>query len=68
MGPGEQLHLILTNPRELKIALEECWPLAIEVVNAIRAGDYKVLFKDPVGARTLALLRKEVRRLEAAHG
>src|SRR5260370_38000991 len=27
MGANEQLHLILTNPRELEIALPESWPL-----------------------------------------
>jgi hypothetical protein len=62
MGPNEKLHLILTNPRELKIALKEGWPLAIEAVEAIRAGDYEILFEDRVGKRTLALLRAEARR------
>jgi len=66
MGQDEQLHLILTNPRELEIALREGWPLANEVVNAIRAGDYKVLHNDEVGERVLAELRAEAHRVEAA--
>ena len=32
MKPNEQLHLILTNPRELEIGLEEGWPLVREIV------------------------------------
>jgi hypothetical protein len=55
MGPNEELHLILTNPRELEIALKEGWPLATEVANAIRAGDYKVLHADKAGQRHAAL-------------
>ena len=68
MGPNEQLHLILTNPRELEIALREGWSLASEVVNAIRAGDYEVLYKDKVGERVLDKLEAEARRQENARG
>ena len=68
MGPNEQLHLILTNPLELEIALREGWSLATEVVGAIRVGDYKVLYKDEVGDRVLDKLKAEARRHEAARG
>jgi hypothetical protein len=68
MGPDEQLHLILTNPRELETALREDWSLASEVVNAIRAGNYRVLYKDEVGERVLAELEAEARRHEATRG
>jgi hypothetical protein len=68
MGPNEQLHLILTNPRELEIALREGWSLASEVVNAIRARNYEVLYKDDVGKRVLDKLEAEARRQEAARG
>lgn len=68
MGPNEQLHLILTNPRELEIALREGWSLASEVVNAIRARDYEVLYKDEVGERVLDKLEAEARRQENARG
>jgi len=68
MGPNEQLHLILTNPRELEIALREGWSLASEVVNAIRARDYEVLYKDEVGERVLDKLEAEARRQEEARG
>jgi len=68
MGQDEQLHLILTNPRELQIALSQRWPLASELVNAIRDGDYKVLYKDQVGERILAGLEAEARRQEPVRG
>lgn len=64
MGPNQQLHLILTNPRELETALREGWPLAAEMANAIRSGDYQVLYEDEVGQRVLALLQAESRRRE----
>jgi hypothetical protein len=68
MGPNEQLHLILTNTRELEIALREGWSLAAEVVNAIRDGDYEILYKDEVGERVLNKLEAEARRPEAVCG
>jgi hypothetical protein len=68
MASDEQLHLILTNLRELEIALREGWSLAMEVVNAIRGGDYKVLCKDNVGERVLSELETEARRHEPARG
>ena len=68
MGPDEELHLILTYPSELKVALEQGWPLANELVDAIRAGDYAVVFQDEVGERTLGLLQAEALRPEAARG
>jgi hypothetical protein len=38
------------------------------VVNAIRHGDYKVLYVDKVGKGVLAKLRAEARRRETARG
>jgi hypothetical protein len=68
MGPNEQLHLILTNPRELDVALKEGWSLALEVVNAIRAQNFKVLYKDEIGEQVLDKLEAEARRPETARG
>ncbi len=68
MGPNEQLHLILTNPRELEVALREGWYLAGEVVNAIRAKDYELLYKDEVGERVLHRLETAARHQDAACG
>jgi len=48
-GFDEPLHMVLTTPREMERALNAHWPLAAEVVDAIRRGDYEVLFKDNTG-------------------
>jgi hypothetical protein len=68
MEPNEELHLILTNPRELNLALERNWPLASEVVKAIGDEDYEVLFKDEVGEKILDQLRAHLRRQEVVLG
>ena len=68
MDPDRELHLLLTNPNELEIALREGWPLANEVVDAIRAGDYKALYQDEVGGRVLAMLQANAARQEAVRG
>ncbi len=68
-GFDQRLHLVLTNPSELKQALREGWPLAREIVEAVRANNYKVLFHDSVGASVLRLIRAAASRPEgAAHG
>src|SRR5205809_168416 len=61
-GFSDRLHLVLTNPLELKKALKEGWPLAKEVVSAIQAKEYKVLHSDPVGERVLGQIRATARR------
>lgn len=53
LGTGQSLHLILTNPNEIRVALREGWELANEVRQAVRAGDYEILFQDRVGAELL---------------
>ena len=68
MAKGQELHLILTNPRELDIALERSWPLASELVTALRDGDFKVLFQDEVGEKVLTTLQAEAGRQEAVRG
>jgi hypothetical protein len=65
-GFRQRLHLVLTNPPELTQALEEGWPLATEVVGAVRAQEYKVLYKDSVGDRMLKRIRAAARRQEEA--
>ena len=68
-GFGQPLHLVLTNPAELKQAIQEGWPLAKEIVRAVRDNEYKVLWKDTVGERVLKQMRAAAQRLEeAAHG
>ena len=65
-GFGQRLHLVLTNPSELEQALEEDWPLAKEVVRAVRADEYKVLHKDTVGDRVLKRIRATARAQKQA--
>ena len=60
-GFEQPLHLILTTPRGLEEALAEGWPLALEVADAVRRNDYKVLHDDPVGRKVLRQIRAGAR-------
>lgn len=53
---GEQLHLILTSPEELPVAVREQWPLALEVARALRRGEFEVLYEDELGKQLLELV------------
>ncbi len=44
LDQGQELHLILTNPAELRHAVKDGWPLAKELISSIERGDYEVLF------------------------
>ena len=39
MEPNQRLHLVLTNPEEFRVALEQRWPTAEEIRDAVRRGD-----------------------------
>lgn len=54
---GEWLHLVLTTSEELPVALEQRWPLADEFRNAVKRGDFEVVFQDEVGQRMMELVR-----------
>lgn len=58
MDNGQRLHLVLTNPVELKTALAENWPLAAEVRDAVKGGKAQVLFTSPAGAQCLEWIRE----------
>ena len=63
------LHLILTTPAEFKTAMEEHWPSAAEIVQAVCKGDYEVLHTDDSGKEILQRLVEEVNRREVVrHG
>ena len=69
MANGQQLHLILTNQRQLEMALDEEWPSVREIVDAIRSGDYKILCEDETGKTILKQIQSKIGRMEgAAHG
>lgn len=57
LAAGEKLHLVLTSPEEFSVALAEDWPLATEIKNAVRRGDFQDLFHDEQGGRMLELIR-----------
>lgn len=44
LGTGRNLHLILTNPEEFRVAAEEDWPLLQEFRKARAAGNSRRLF------------------------
>jgi len=67
MAAGQQLHLILTNQRELDVALSEGWPSIREVVDAIQSNDYQKLYADKTGGQILKLLSK-AGQMEGARG
>jgi hypothetical protein len=66
MDLDQRLHLILTNPQELKAALQDHWPAADEIIAAIRSGDYRVLHADKTGKRLLKNLQIGLQRKNGA--
>ena len=66
MANGQQLHLILTNLREFEMALDDEWPSVREIVDAIRSGDYKILYEDETGKTILKRIQPEIGRMEGA--
>jgi len=69
MSSGQKLHLILTNWQELQEAVRQGWPLAMEILLALRSPtDHKVLYADKTGKKVLTFLRAEAKRREAVRG
>jgi hypothetical protein len=68
MAAGQQLHLVLTNQRELELALSEGWPSVREVVDAIQSNDYKKLYADKTGGTILKRLAESGHMEGAARG
>lgn len=68
MAPGQQLHLVLTNQRELDEAMSEGWPSVREVVDAIQSNDYQKLYADETGDQILKLLTEANHMEGAARG
>jgi len=57
LGPDQQLHLIITNPREIETAIQDQWPLLEELRRAITAGNYEELYADESGKDILGRLQ-----------
>lgn len=68
MEPEQKLHLILTDPKELKTALRNDWPTMVEISRAISEGDFAVMFADDVGQQVLADIQSELHRREMVRG
>jgi hypothetical protein len=69
MAPGQKLHLILTNPQELQEGVGKDWPLAKEIVQALRSpADHEVLYADETGREILDQLQVEAKGTEAVRG
>jgi hypothetical protein len=68
LAPNQRLHLVLTNPSEWETALRESWPLAMEVMNSIRSGDFQVLHEDNIGTGILSRIRAAINCQEPVHG
>lgn len=54
---GQSLHLILTHPEEFRRAIEQHWPSAEEIREAVRRGDFEIVYSDEVGQEALGLLQ-----------
>ena len=52
MNSDERLRLLLTNPVELRYAIDNNWPQLIAVREAVAAGQFEVIYID--GAKTEA--------------
>lgn len=47
LSQGQRVHLVLTNPEELKVATHEKWRLLEELRDAIHSNDSDLLYSDP---------------------
>jgi len=65
LEPGQRLHLILTNPEEFRTALDQHWPTAEEVRDAVRRGDFEILHSDEIGRDALELLNERASSMAA---
>jgi hypothetical protein len=54
---GQKLHLILTNPQELRVAFQEGWPLAREIRDSVNRGSFRVIHQGPVAPRFMEQIR-----------
>lgn len=57
LEPGQELHLILTNPAEAVVAFEEGWPLAREIRGAIEQKKAVALHQTREGERIWETIR-----------
>lgn len=69
LKPGQQLHLILTNRVEIKAALAEGWPTVQEIIDAVHAGDYRIVHEDEIGREVFGWIQQlATKEQEVGHG
>jgi hypothetical protein len=66
LPPNELLHLILSNPPELDLAMRQGWQRLREILLALRSGEYRVLHSDTVGSELLQRLIQAANNMEDA--
>jgi hypothetical protein len=65
MEPGQKLHLVLSNPKEFRAALDQRWPTAEEILEAVRRGYFEVLHSDEIGQKALELMNERASSMAA---
>lgn len=45
IDPGREVHLVLTNPTELRTAVEQRWPSLLELRDAVSSGAARVVYQ-----------------------
>ncbi len=55
-----RLDILLTNPMELCVAVEQGWASLSPLLSAVRADQYLVIYKADQGSELLGLLRREL--------
>ena len=58
--PGERLSILLTNAVEAEAAVRQQWPAIMPVLDAVRRGNYRVLYVEGEGRLVLDQLRQNM--------
>jgi hypothetical protein len=65
MEADQKLHLVLSNPEEFRVALDQQWPTAEEIRTAVHGGNFEVLHTDKIGRKALELLNERASSVAA---
>ena len=57
LEPGQELHLVLTNPQELEIAFNDQWETAMEIRSAIKRKRFRVMYEDRSAKKFMEIIR-----------
>jgi hypothetical protein len=66
LQPGQELHLVLSNPVEFRTALAQRWSTAEEIRDAVRHDKFEELYSDEIGKKAVELLREPARAVKKA--